>query len=66
MAYHNNTPQSVLDAPAREIRVIVGHTGTPRWSRRHYAVPRTGRVFNLPRWARKPATNVPYVKPRKG
>lgn len=59
--YHNNTPQSVLDAPVSNPVYIYTNTGSNRWERRHVVNPRTGKVITPPRAVRQHATNVPYT-----
>lgn len=61
MAHHNSTPQTVLDAPAFQPRWFYRHTGTNRAGRRHVQTP-----SGIPKHLRAPATNVPYVKPKRG
>lgn len=65
MAHHNNTPASVLDAPTVTHKWIASHDGPNREARRH-AHTSTGKRGTVPKALRPLATNVPYVKPKKG
>lgn len=58
MAHHNNTPQTVLDAPAVTKTWWVRHTGKNRAMRRERFVIGNRRV-----WGVYSGTNVPYRKP---
>ena len=65
MAFHNSTPESVLNAPCPTVGVLWLHTGPNRYDRRH-ATTRTGARPFIPKARQIPASNLPYVRPRKG
>lgn len=63
MAFHLNTPLSVLDAPTLEVVVLHPTVGPNRADRRHFFTqPNHGRAF-IPKRYQQPTQNVPYVKP---
>lgn len=64
MAHHGSTPLSVLAAPLLEPRWVHEHTGPNRFARRHFFT-KTGALRTIPKALRQPATNVPYVKPKR-
>lgn len=70
MSHNNHTPRSVLDAPMATPVVVSEQKGTPRRERRHVTLnPKgmrvrrgLGKTVTIPKAARQPATNVPWVK----
>ena len=69
MAHHNNTPRAVLLADQPRTPLVVStQSGQNRAGRRHLMLDVKGRpvdvkhFYTIPKAARQPATNVPYVK----
>jgi len=71
MAYHNNTPESVLNAPTRTTIFVSEQKYTPRRNRRHIlsvnpdSLGLTGKQLFIPKASQEPALNEPYRKPVK-
>lgn len=69
MSSNNRTPQTVLDAPSLTPVTVSGQSGQNRAGRRHVLLDAKGHPLNIrasytiPKAARQPATNVPYLRP---
>lgn len=62
MAHHNNTPQSIRDAPSRTVSEVVTYRSPNRQNRRHVKPERFGKTFYVPKDQQRPSRNVPFVK----
>ena len=62
MAHHNNTPQSILDAPPMSVIWLVVHKAPNRRNRRHVKPERAGPTFYIPKAQQQPAANRPVVR----
>jgi hypothetical protein len=66
MAHHNNTPESVLNAPEQTVIVVSAQPYHNRAARRHVVTPE-GKRIRIPKDAQEQAMNKPYRKPvRRG
>lgn len=65
MAHHNNTPESVLNAPGQVIIVVSAQPYHNRAARRHVVTPE-GKRIRIPKAVQEQAMNEPYRKAVRG